>query len=207
MSDRDIDWTPDQSATLRSLRSDPEPPAELEERVVAALRQRGELGEQAVPGHARARPVTRLTQAAGLAAAMIVGLILGRATGPSSGTSPASAPAAQPASPAPADGPAWLLLLRAGPTQDDTPEAALVAEYTRWFDDLARDGRVLLADALEDSVRLVGPLRPDVRQEDAGRVQGFFLVRAADAEQALRTAAESPHVAHGGFVEVRAVRR
>jgi hypothetical protein len=197
MSERDHEWTPDERAALRSLRSAAEPPAELEDQVVRALRAGGELDD------ARRRPLPRVTQAAALAAAMVAGALLGRAT---AGTTPPPV-ASPPAEAALAAGPTWLLLLRAAPTQDGTPEATLVAEYTRWYDDLARDGRVVLAAALEDSVRLVGPEGERSEGSGLGDVQGFFILTGDDADGAVTAAAESPHVGHGGLVEVRAVRR
>lgn len=105
----------------------------------------------------------------------------------------------------------YLLLLREGPgwtIPDSTTEAALVAEYTAWARELARAGTLVAAEKLlNDGGRLVGSPAgaASVATPEADRVSGFFLVRARDYGQAVGLALRSPHVRHGGAVEIRAI--
>ncbi len=111
--------------------------------------------------------------------------------------------------------PSYVLFLRddqfmAG---DRTPEesAAHFDKFVRWAEKLKREGR------LHGVERLEGTDGRTVRKRGAGlvvdgpyvegkeAVLGFYLVEAADWDEAARIAGECPCVATGGYVEVRLV--
>jgi hypothetical protein len=110
--------------------------------------------------------------------------------------------------------PAYLLLLRDAPSTYDamTPEAfdQLFQRFVSWAEVLERDRKLLGVERLDVGGRTVR--RRDGRivvdgpyAEGKETVMGFFIVEAADAEEAARLAAQVPSVAHGGSVEVREV--
>jgi hypothetical protein len=167
---------------LDALPREIEPPADLERRVVAALRRGGHLAP-------RARAPRAWMATAAAAAIFAAGVLVGR-------TAPDPAPE-------PPAGLAQFLLLLYEPTPlavaDDRD---LVAEYGAWARGLARQGRLASAEKLaEASVRL-----PE-RAATAAEVEptGFFVVRAASLDEALEIARGCPHLAHGGEIRVRPV--
>ncbi|MFN7942170.1 MAG: YciI family protein [Thermoanaerobaculia bacterium] len=161
------------------------PPPELEDRVVAALAERGWLRRE----H---RPPTSPRRWAPLAAVLATAALafwLGRASAPAR---PAAAPVAA----------RFLLLLWEGPgfPHREGADAALVAEYSRWARQETAAGRLESGEKLGDASAIAGPA-----PARGDRVAGFFLVRAADLAAAAEVARRSPHVAHGGSVEVRPI--
>jgi hypothetical protein len=173
------------------------------ERVSAALARAARTGPaQPVALSARsARTRTAGWAGAGLAAGLVLGFLAAsgmRAPGPTP-----SAPVAGVAADLPADAPRFLLLLLE-PAGDATtaPDTDRVAEYAAWARSLRQRGRLVAAEKLADSptTRIGPPAEPA-----AERVTGFFLLRAATYEEALRLANESPHVKHAGRIELRRI--
>jgi len=153
-------------------------------------------------------PIVALRIAAVLAAAFLGGLA-GYALG-------VRRPAADVGAAAPMveSSPTYMLLLRDGTIGPVAPERSevLIAEYTRWARRLAASGRLVQAEKLEDEGRILAPgdeggrvARLEPASEE--RVGGFFIVRAADVAEATRIALESPHLRHGGVIELRQVER
>ena len=101
--------------------------------------------------------------------------------------------------------PAWLLLLHeTGASERAVRERGLevvVREYAAWAEGLATEGRLVSAGKLSDSPAWVGTDAP----EEGSTMSGFFVVRAADREEALSIATGSPHAVAGGIVEVRRI--
>jgi len=100
----------------------------------------------------------------------------------------------------------YLLLLRVrerpGAVTDPAVEARLVAEYAAWARGLSEQGKLLTAEKLADEpAELLGP----GATQEGDRVGGFFLIRAANFEEAQRIARDCPHLRHGGHVELRAI--
>jgi hypothetical protein len=161
-----------------------EPPAGLEERVVAGLRSAGAL-----------RPAPRRWTARDLVAAAAVflaGLTVGAYLLPDNSHQPNRQPR-------------FLLLLYpndpAQPTQ--IGEDALAREYGAWAAGLRGSGRMVTGDRLAGEPRMaVGGA--DARSLDT-TLQGFFIVGADSLDEAARLAEASPHVRHGGRVVVRAI--
>ncbi len=157
-----------------------EPPLHLEARAVAALREAGLL-----------RPRRRFTAALSVAAALVVfvgGFALGRVTLAGSST-----PA----------GPRYLLLLYGGASATTEVEAARVAEYGAWARELSAAGRLLGAEKLADSSRVLGDA--GAAPSAAGEPSGFFLIRASTMDEAQAAASRCPHLKHGGTVVVRPI--
>lgn len=162
---------------LRSLRRDVDPPAELEQRTLAAVR--------------RARPRHRATwlAAASVAIAFLAGLAIGRWTAPATEAAPGYA----------------LFLEESDAYRQPAPEdlAARVAEYRAWAEALDQEGRLVLAGQLHDE----GLRIPRDTAGGDVRITGLFVVDAESTEAAAAMARQSPHVRYGGTVMVRPVVR
>ena len=169
--------TPDERAALDALPREATPPAQLEDRVVAALRRSGHLRPSWTPaGWLRVAAAVLL---------VLAGLILGRLTAPG-GPSPA----------------ATHLLLLYGGEAPAWEQASRVAEYAAWAAEL-RDREALVGgERLAPEARLAGTAAaPDIDQP-----VGFFLVRADSLDSAAGLAASCPHLRHGGQVVVRPIK-
>ncbi len=168
---------------LSRLHGEVEPPPRVEDRLIAALRSRGDIrGKRRAP---------RWLAALGVAAAAVLAFVLlGRPTATET------------------DDAEFLLLIaedtRYTPPVDAADARARVAEYGTWAGRLARAGHLVSAGEL-------APGGTDVRTDGTvpssmtGVVSGYFLVRAGSRAQAEQLAAESPHLKYGGTVVVRAV--
>jgi hypothetical protein len=174
---------PDPETIGGELAPELQPPADLEERVVAALRAEGAL-----------RPVSRRWTTRNLLAAAAV-FVAGFAVG--AYLSPDASP--------PEDTRArFLLLLYEGERRPPrSEEDALAREYGAWAAGLRRSGRTVTGDRLASEPR-VGVNGADA-DSLAGALQGFFIVGADSLEEATLLAEESPHVRHGGRVVLRVI--
>jgi hypothetical protein len=162
----------------RSIQPDPA----LEDRVVAALRANNLLGKR--------DPARRHWRAAAAAALFVVGL----AAGYWSGTNAAPAVAAP-------SGPVFALLLYGEPSiEGGATEAQLVEEYGRWAIAIREAGHYITGERLNETTRTIGAPLPE-----SAPVRGFFLVSAANLEQALALARSCPHARRGGQIIVRPV--
>ena len=173
-----------------SLPREQAPPTTLEDRIVERLRERRQLRRS---DH-RARGTRRWLLPL---AASILGVALGWAL---RGVAvPAAPPEAH-------ESPLFLLLLSGDPVAGPTGSER-VALYRRWAIGLARAGVLVEAEKLTaEGVVLEGtsaPVRP--LSIDAAAPSGFFLIRAASLDEAVRLARECPHARLGGRVTVRPV--
>ena len=161
---------------MTDFRREIEPPSALEDRVVAALRDRGYL--------ASSRRWSSASVFAAAAAALVL-LLSGYAIGAS------SAPAAPPS----ADGgsPRFLLLLHETPATATTgvPEPQLVEEYRQWARGVSAEGTTIQGEKLKDV--------------PGQTLSGFFVVAAPTREAADAIAASCPHARYGGRIEVREI--
>jgi hypothetical protein len=102
-----------------------------------------------------------------------------------------------PAAIAPAlSGEAFALLLYGGPADGGDDRAA---EYGAWARELARQGRSVSGERLSDEAYMAGRA-----VNDPLPLQGFFIVEARDAREALELARRHPH-ARDGTVVVRQI--
>ena len=160
-----------------------DPPADLEDRVVARLRSEGLLRPS--PRHSRARDLVIA------AAVLLVGIAIGSYF--------------RPLTIQPANQPRFLFLLYAADAAQPVvaDEESVAREYGAWAAGLRKTGRLVSGDRLAAEPRL-GIGHADARSLDPG-LQGFFIVGAASFDEAARLARESPHARHGGRIVVRAV--
>jgi hypothetical protein len=176
----DDELTPEERSALRALPLEADPPPALEERIVAALHDRRVLIPPPSTWWRRSPAWARLAAAIALFAA---GVGAGRATV---------------AKPFPPAGPAYLLLLYAGPERAAGDEVARAREYGAWAASLRKQGRLLGAERLGSEQRLLGE-----GDTPAPVARGYFLFRASDMEEALAIARSCPHLRHGGRVSVQ----
>lgn len=163
---------------------------EHDDEVSSALRQLPR--EMTPPSHvasALTRLVTRrhapliLWRVAVAASLVIAAFAAGRVTAP------------RPTSPA-AIGQKFAFLLYGGAEGGGDDRAA---EYGAWAVEARRGGRAVTGERLADAAWLAG-----VPLADPAPLRGFFIVRAADATEALELARRHPH-ARDGTIIVRAI--
>lgn len=105
----------------------------------------------------------------------------------------------------------YLLLLRDGEFDSYTREEQqqILAEYMAWTDSLKAQGVHLASEELKPGGRVLsteqGRIVDGPFTETKEAVGGFFLISAANVDQAMRIARECPHFNYGGTVELREV--
>ena len=184
------DHTPSEEPVpeLGSLPNEVAPDAAVEQRTIAALRERSLLRSQSVRA-VGARPW--LAAAAIAFTAFLAGLL---SSGPDSAT--------------PAPQASYALMLYGGSTgSDSSAHAARAEEYRRWASADHPWGRVIGGEALRDSAWTVARAKTNVTMSKARTddLVGFFLVQAPSREAAAFLAAECPHLKYGGRVVVRVI--
>jgi len=174
---------------LRDLPQAIDPPPELEDRVVGALRREGLVG-----GHRSPRGNPWLVAAACLLAAVGGWMARGLVATPEGG----------PETVALAEGHDYLLLLtEPTPLATDRPESELVAEYRDWAIGLAEQGKLVAAAKLDDESD--GRYLGETAAVPVGTVSGYFVIRGTSLEEVTALAAGSPHRRYGGEIAVREI--
>jgi len=101
---------------------------------------------------------------------------------------------------------AYLLVIRGDEPNRRFPERRLEGEYRDWAVDLAGEGKLIAAQRLrDDGGRWVRDLAPPDEDPATLALRGYFLIYADSYDEAVRLARESPHIAYGGTIEVRAL--
>jgi len=193
--DHEGELTREELERLRALHANASPPPGLEERVVGELRGRGLIRARRAWG-----------RLAAIAAAFVLAV-------PASYLYGVQVGARQVAEAPPQQGANFALMVL-DPVGADWPAAqvdAVVAEAARWAEGLAEDGVLFAAEKLrEEGARLVereGVVQLAADFPDAGEafvLGGFFMIRAADYQEAQRIAATCPLLRWGSTIEVRA---
>lgn len=176
---------------LQRLEETPVLPNDLEERIVASLRDRGALRPSP-----RAWP--RGWYLGGLIAASLVAFFIGRTSMPAGGSDPTAEPR-------------WMLLLYEDEAfQGPAPgrEADYVEEYSAWAAGLGQQGALVDGAELVAGGRLLDPdgtmgLSGDLPLAGAGRLTGYFVIQAPTLDAAAAIARTSPHLAHRGRIAIR----
>jgi hypothetical protein len=183
---------PDSPGSLEPKLPRHQPPAELEQRVLATLTQRGLLA----PRGRSSRLGPRMRVAAAIAAGVALfaaGTLAQRLSSERSVTTDQS--------------PRFALLLYGGSEEGgEAAELARVNEYRNWARRIAERGRYIAGEKLDTlaldvtpSVATGGPTRsPDA-------LAGFFIIGAANAAEAEAFARSCPHLRHGGRIVVRPI--
>jgi hypothetical protein len=181
------EWTDEERAAIGRLERSAES-KDLEERTVEALRDRGLLQPRRRNGW---RP------AVAAAAAIILfgaGIIAGRLS-----LSPASRPV----------GGRYLLLLHesGSPPASATVVAGQVEDHRKWAMTMRAGNRLEDGEKLVDRGLLVSAAGvTEISGADLeGHAGGFFIVYADSLQEAEAIARSSPHLRHGGVVEVRPI--
>ena len=93
-----------------------------------------------------------------------------------------------------------MLLLWGG--EADDPEDRIAAEYGRWAAAQRDAGRPVSGERLSSEAVLVEPTRTS---RTVAEVEGFFIISAANLDDAATIARNSPHVQRGGRIIVRPI--
>ena len=177
------------------------PPEELRRRVRSALRGRGDFRSagRLTPWRAAA---AILLFAAGLG----VGVAWSRLAGGSAADPDAGAPSPAVTPPEAYAASTWALVLLGGPRYEEPADRAeaerRVAALARWAAELADSGRLVFAEELGPPAVLL-PMGPTTSADPSAL--GLFVIRAADATEATKIAARSPHVLQGGRIAVQPI--
>lgn len=88
----------------------------------------------------------------------------------------------------------------------------VIARYTAWSAKVAQSGRLVGGDKLKDEGgrHLTAPqgrlvVRDGPFAEAKEVVGGYFLIEAADYDEAVRIASDCPHLELGGRIELREI--
>ncbi len=85
----------------------------------------------------------------------------------------------------------------------------IVGEYVAWARALGGDGRLVAGNELAPGGRILAVRSGAVREQEIERIEdavsGYFIIAAADLDEAARIAADCPHLKYDGTVEVRQI--
>jgi len=90
--------------------------------------------------------------------------------------------------------------------EPDEAMLAIIDEYRQWGKRLAEQGRLVGAEKLKDAGFVMhGEQAVAIAQPRPGErtLGGYFLIRAANMEQAREIASTHPHLKYGGEIEIR----
>jgi hypothetical protein len=169
------------------LRTYPEPPRQLEDRIVSALRGPARAGHHNRKGVASGFSRTRMIA---IAASALLAFGLGRWTAPATAV----------------DRGAFVLFIHEAPGEERmSPNEASerVREFANWARDLRARGLLWSAEKLEDggTVLTAGAAEPLTAADRT--IGGFFVIRASTPEEAASIARGAPNLKHGGRIVVR----
>lgn len=107
--------------------------------------------------------------------------------------------------------PDFMLLFRGGEADQKSPAEMqqLVQKYIAWVRELRDKGKFKAGDELQGNGRIVSTEKgklidgPFIETKDA--VGGYFLIEAANYDEAVAIAKASPNLDNGGWVEVRQI--
>lgn len=117
------------------------------------------------------------------------------------------------APPPPADGDEFVMLLYEDESYDAPAPGqmeARIGEYSQWAREVAATGKYVTGEKLTDEAALLLPdgTRADsIPAAEEGVLEGYFVIRAQDLDEAAAIAASCPHLAYGGTVSLRRLAR
>ena len=190
----------DKLELLSALPASEAPPAFLEERIVARLRDAKMIRTSSL-GRFRGYPAL-LTAITLSLVTFFVGALAGTRRS-------AVATPAQPAG--------YLLIVRAANPQfepkNTQQEMQRFTEYSAWARDLQKRGLLVGGEKLKDELNVLTTGEDGLKVNESranineGGVAGYFLLASGDYERALSIARTCPHLKHGGAVELRQIER
>ena len=185
--------------TLRNLRRHPLPPADLEERVVEALKN-----QQLIKPATRGAAIMKMHYAINAAIA-VVSIVVGLAVGQRMDGE---------AGPAMAEGENEYIMLLYEDASYQAPEPgqmeARIGEYSAWAREVAATGNYVGGKKLtNDSVLLMpdGTRRDVIPTAEQGALEGYFVITASTLDEAASVAKSCPHLLYGGTVSLRRIAR
>lgn len=193
-AENDSPLSPEEQAALNALPRERMPAASVENKIVQALKAQGLLQlEQSTTAPHWSR---HLLLASAATACVLIGFVLG-----SWRNEPQAAHATLPR---------FVLFLYGGdadPAQTETQ----VREYGIWIHQLAETGRLAQGEKLKDSGRVLQKIsghmqsRATPLSQNIGELGGYFIIAAANYEEALKIAEQCPHLKYGGVIELREI--
>ncbi len=85
----------------------------------------------------------------------------------------------------------------------------IIGEYVAWARELVESGRFVAGDELAPGGRILSVRSGDVNTQHIENVaeaaSGYFIIAAADLDEAAQIAADCPHLKYDGTVEVRQI--
>jgi hypothetical protein len=187
--------TREEREAFDSLARAKQPPAYLEELVIASLEGSGLLG---VRPPWRQRTPRVLVQVAAALLLFVLGALVGAKWWTESSES---------------NMPQFMLALKtdAGSSRSRTPEEirSRVAEYSHWARELRQLGVLVDGEKLKQEARVLGEVHKPQSPEGENQktFSGYFLISARDYDDAVRIASGCPHLRYGGTIEVRQIDR
>ena len=192
--EREQPLSPEEQAAFAALPRERMPAASLENKIVQALKAQGLLRlEESSAAHRWPRAVLLASAAA---VCLLFGFFLGtRQT--SQGTSRHTQPL-------------FVLLLYGGEAASEQADEQ-VREYGAWINSLAQADRLASGEKLKESGRVLQRISGELQlhqtplPQSAGALGGYFIIAAANYEEALKIAQGCPHLKYGGVIELREI--
>jgi hypothetical protein len=109
--------------------------------------------------------------------------------------------------------PEFMLVLNENPAQrgiSRETELQVAKEYGNWARQLSQQGLFVDGNKLKNDVPVVKIINghPVAMENTSGeKIAGFFLISAANYQQAIKIAETCPHAKYGGTIEVREIDR
>ncbi len=193
-AENDSPLSPEERAALNALPRERMPAASLENKIVQALKAQGLL--QLESSAIAPRWSRNLLLASAATVCVLIGFVLG-----SWRNEPHASHATQPR---------FVLFLYGGDT-DPAQADNQVREYGIWIHHLAETGRLAQGEKLKDSGRVLQKISGATQRlatplpQNVGALGGYFIIAAANYEEALKIAEECPHLKYGGVIELREI--
>ncbi len=188
------EFSPKEKAAFAALQRERMPPVALEEKTISALKARGLLhAESTATGRGWPKFAVAMSAAA---ACLLLGFVLGRW---------------RPAPATPHAASSLFVLFLYGGDSESVHEESHVQEYSAWIQSIAQAGRLANGEKLKASGRVLRKIDGQLQLHDlpransAGMLGGYFIIAAENYEEALKIAADCPHLKYGGAIELREV--
>ncbi len=183
-----------EQAALAALPRERMPAPALENKIVQTLKAQGLLR---LEPSATAPSWSRAVLLASVAAACVLcGFMLGTWR-----NTPATPHATQP----------LFVLFLYGGDGETKHEARQVQEYGAWIRSIAQSGRLASGEKLKDGGRVLQKISGQLQwqqtplAQSAGALGGYFIIAAANYDEALKIAEACPHLKYGGVIELREI--